>query len=145
MNATKYALGAIMALAIAGPAAAACDTAAPGAPEKWPNPTILQFDTGKTAIKADDAAKIARLANDAKGQYVQKICVTGFADKQGNAQANQRLSKARAEAVANALKKNGVDPKTIQINAAGEPGGNIGSTMVAKSEADRRVEIRFTR
>jgi outer membrane protein OmpA-like peptidoglycan-associated protein len=145
MKTSTCALSAALAIAIAGPAAAATCSIAPGASEKWPQPTVVHFDTGKTAIKADDAAKIVRLASEAKGQYVQQVCVTGFADKQGNAQSNQKLSAQRAKAVADELRKNGVDPKTIVIQAAGEPGAQIGGSVVAKNQADRRVEIRFTR
>ena len=113
--------------------------------QQWPNPTIVQFDTGKTAIHADDAKKIADTAKLAKDHYIQQICISGFADKQGNATANQKLSLARGQAVAAQLKKNGVDPKTIMINPNGEPGGSFGGSGAGASQADRRVEIRFTK
>ena len=113
---------------------------------QWPNPTIVHFDTGKTAIHADDAKKIADTAKLAKDHYIQQVCVTGFADKEGNAPANMKLSLARGQAVAKQLSQNGVDPRTIMINPNGEPGGSFGggSAQLA-NQADRRVEIRFTK
>jgi len=114
--------------------------------QQWPNPVIVHFDTGKTAINADDAKKIAETAKLAKDHYIQQVCVTGFADKQGNADANMKLSLARGKAVAAQLKKNGVDGKTIMINPAGEPGGSFGGGSAAlATRSDRRVEIRFTK
>jgi outer membrane protein OmpA-like peptidoglycan-associated protein len=114
--------------------------------EHWPNPTIVQFDTGKTAIHADDAKKISDTAKLAKANYIQQVCIRGFADKQGNAPANQKLSMARAQAVAAQLRQNGVDPRTIMIEAHGEPGGSVGGGSAAlANQADRHVEIRFTK
>ena len=69
----------------------------------------------------------------------------GFADKQGNADANQKLSLARAQSVAAELRKDGVDPKFIMVQGGGEPGGQIASGFNSAATADRRVEIRFTR
>ncbi len=143
------------AAAIAGPAAAQSPTNRPPAGRctpnsvagNWPNPTIIQFDVGKSTIHPDDAKKIAETAKLAKANYIQQICVRGSADKQGNAAANLKLSRARAEAVAAALRKNGVDPKTIVVVAQGEPGGALGSgsDSIFSSQADRSVQIRFTR
>ena len=112
----------------------------------YPNPTIIHFDTGKTTIAPEGAKQIAATAKLAKSNYIQQVCVRGFADKQGNAAANQKLSLARANAVAAELRKNGVDPKTIVAEAAGEPGGNTGSdSSFFATRSDRRVEIRFTK
>ncbi len=112
----------------------------------FPNPTIIHFDTGKTTIARDEARKIADTAKAAKDNFILQVCVRGFADKQGNAAANQKLSRARADAVAAELRKNGVDPRTIVIEAAGEPGGSVGSGIGGlANQADRRVEIRVTK
>ncbi len=141
------ALGAAVAV-IGGPhpAQAAGKCSYSSVANSWPNPTIVQFDTGKTAIHPDDARKIAETARLAKANYIQQVCVRGFADKQGNAAANLRLSEARAQAVAAELRKNGVDPRTIVIEAGGAPGGSFGGTSASfANQADRHVEIRFTK
>ncbi|MBV8538412.1 MAG: OmpA family protein [Alphaproteobacteria bacterium] len=114
--------------------------------QQWPNPTIVHFDTGKTVIHADDAKKIAETAKLARDHYIQQICVSGFADKEGNAPANMKLSLARGQAVAKQLAQNGADPRTIMINPNGEPGGSFGGGSAQyANRADRRVEIRFTK
>ena len=114
--------------------------------QQWPNPTIVHFDSGRTVIHADDAKKIAETAKLAKDHYIQQICVSGFADKQGDVRGNMKLSLARGQAVAKQLTQNGADPRTIMINPNGEPGGSFGggSAQLA-NEADRRVEIKFTK
>ena len=140
-------LVAVLAL-VAGPAAAQSvgKCTYNSVAQQWPNPTIVHFDTGKTAIHADDAKKIANAAKLAKDHYIQQVCVRGFADKEGNAPANMKLSLARGKAVAAQLQKNGVDPRTIMIDPNGEPGGSIGGGSAKyANQADRRVEIRFTK
>ena len=113
--------------------------------QSWPNATIIQFDTGKTAIKPDYQKKLAETAKLAKDHFIQQVCVQGYADKQGNADFNQKLSLARAKAVAAELRRQGVDPKFIMVGSGGEPGGQIASGFNRAATADRRVEIRFTR
>jgi OOP family OmpA-OmpF porin len=140
-------LSTLVLIGIALPAAAQQQGQCTRSPlaDQYPNATVLQFDTGKTAIRPDEAKKIAEVAKLAKANFIQQVCVQGFADKQGNAAANQKLSLARAKAVGAELRKNGVDPKTIIIEAKGEPGGGIASGVNLASTADRRVEVRFMR
>jgi outer membrane protein OmpA-like peptidoglycan-associated protein len=118
---------------------------APNITQNFPIPTIIQFDTGSTKISAADQQKIAKLAADAKAKYITQICVTGHADKQGDAKKNQQLSMARANAVAAELKKNGIDSGTLVVSASGEPLGDALSGVNRKSQADRAVEIKIAR
>jgi outer membrane protein OmpA-like peptidoglycan-associated protein len=152
MNRTRVsvtaAVAAVGVVVLGGPAAAQSTGKCGYSPvaNQWPNPTLVQFDTGKTAIHADDAKKIADTAKLARANYIQQVCVRGFADKQGNAAANMKLSLARGQAVAAELRKNGVDPKTIVIDPNGEPGGSFGGGSAAlANQADRRVAISFTK
>jgi OmpA-OmpF porin, OOP family len=118
---------------------------APNITQNFPISTIIQFDTGSTKISAADQQKIAKLAADAKAKYITQICVTGHADKQGDAKKNQQLSMARANAVAAELKKNGIDSGTLVVAASGEPLGDTLSSVSRKSQADRAVEIKIAR
>ncbi|MBI3711258.1 MAG: OmpA family protein [Proteobacteria bacterium] len=116
-----------------------------GVANQWPNPTIVSFDTGSTKIRPEDAKRIVDAAKLAKANYIQQVCVTGFADKQGDAKKNEELSLRRAQVVANELVKSGVNAATIVMQAKGEPGGSIFSGANIKTQADRRVEVTFTR
>ncbi len=108
-------------------------------------PLTIQFDTGSTKIKPADQAKIAEMAKIAKASKIQQICIKGFADKQGNADMNRKLSIARGEAVAAEFGRHGLTRDYFAVQSGGEPGGNLFSGAQAKSEADRRVEIRIAR
>jgi outer membrane protein OmpA-like peptidoglycan-associated protein len=140
------ALGAALLLisAESGPATAqrACS---PNLTASQFSPLIVSFDTGSVNIRDADMPRIAAMANLAKDNYIQQICVTGYADKQGDARMNQLLSQRRADAVATALRKHGIAADAIVVSSAGEPGGNAFSGAQYASAADRRVEIKFAR
>ncbi len=132
------------ATALAQPAAAeACrpDAATSGRYQ----PVVLHFDTGSTAIKAEDQRKLAEMAQIAKASKIQQICIKGFADKQGDAEMNRKLSEARAEAVAAEFGRLGIGRDYLAMTGEGEPGGAFFSNTVGKSESDRRVEVRIAR
>lgn len=109
------------------------------------SPVTVSFDTGSVKIRDADQQKIAAAAKLAKDNYIQQVCVTGFADKQGDAKMNQLLSQRRAEAVAAELRKHGVGQNALVVSGSGEPGGSALSGASISSTADRRVEIRFAR
>lgn len=117
----------------------------PNISQSFPIPTIIEFDTGSSKIKPADQQKIAKLATEAKAKYITQICVTGSADKQGDAKKNEALSTARANAVAAELKKNGIDPGTLVVSGKGEPLGATLSGVDRKSQADRAVVIKVAR
>lgn len=117
----------------------------PNISQNFPIPTIIEFDTNSTKISPADRQKIAKLASDAKAKYITQICVTGHADKQGDAKKNQALSMQRANAVAAELRKNGIDAGTLVVNASGEPLGETFSGINRKSQADRAVVIKISR
>ena len=117
----------------------------PNITQNFPIPTIIEFDTGSSKIRPADQQKIAKLAADAKAKYITQICVTGHADKQGDAKKNEALSTARANAVAAELKKNGIDPGTLVVSGKGEPLGATLSSVERKSQANRAVEIYIAR
>lgn len=111
---------------------------------RWGSPKQVLFATGSTAISAEAQKVIAEQASLAKANYIQQICLTGYTDKQGNADANQKLARSRANAVAAALVKQGVDAKSIVITPISTE--NTGATIFgsgAQSSADRRVDIKF--
>jgi outer membrane protein OmpA-like peptidoglycan-associated protein len=137
-----------LAMSIASEPATAQRACTPNMTSSQFSPVIVSFDTGSVKISPQDQEKIAKAAKLAKDNYIQQICVTGFADKQGDAKMNHLLSQRRADAVAAELRKNGVAQNSVVIGAAGEPGGNTFSSYSgssAASSADRRVEIRFAR
>jgi OOP family OmpA-OmpF porin len=135
----------LFALSVGSEPATAQRTCGPNVTASQYSPVIVSFDTGSVKVSEPDQQKIAKAAKLAKDNYIQQICVTGFADKQGDAKMNQILSQRRAEAVAAELRKHGVTQNALVVSGAGEPGGNAFSGANSSSTADRRVEIRFAR
>ncbi len=74
---------------------------------------------------------------------IQGLSVEGYSDNVGNAEANQRLSKRRADAVVAWLVKGGVDPKRLQSAGLGSE-KPIDSNDTPEGRAkNRRVEFRI--
>jgi hypothetical protein len=116
-----------------------CPNPEPGLPA-----TFVYFDIGSTQINAEGMAKIEDAVKRIKDLYIRKVCLTGKADKQGNAAANMDLSIRRADAVANALIHKGVNAQIISISGKGEAYGDW-ITMFQNSPQDRSVRIVLTR
>jgi outer membrane protein OmpA-like peptidoglycan-associated protein len=142
----KHAIAAVavMLACAAGIGSAQARCSPPSTGGKTWEPVYVYFQTGSATINPPERKKIVDHAKLAKANYIQKICVTGTTDKQGDARANARLSKQRATAVASELRKQGIAASVIETEAAGEPGGSWFGGLGASS-ADRRVEIRFTK
>jgi OmpA-OmpF porin, OOP family len=141
-------IAALVGVAVLGAQAASAKCSPPTSTGRQAQPgqnSFIYFDTGSAKLKPEERKKIVEQAKTAKANYVQLICLRGSADKKGDPKANERLSNARAQAVAAELAKNGIARKMIETDALGEPGGGFLGGVNAGSNADRRVEIRFTR
>lgn len=80
------------------------------------------FKIGRAIITKDEMYKVGEIYNFLKDHPEAKVTVTGYADKgTGSMALNLRLSKQRADAVADALvKKYGVDRSRITVKSMGE-------------------------
>jgi outer membrane protein OmpA-like peptidoglycan-associated protein/uncharacterized protein YidB (DUF937 family) len=94
------------------------------------------FDTGKTDLSGEFAAKSAELVAYLKANPGAKAIVSGFNDPTGNAAANAELSKNRAKAVAAGLKAAGVADDMVVLEKPSDTTGTGGSNAEA-----RRVEV----
>ena len=102
-------------------------------------PTVVHFDTGKTAIKPEFQEELNELAGRLRGNPNIKICVAGQADKQGNEDYNKKLALKRAETVAAHLQNQGLPKNQVQVYGRGEAFGD--GLFSDAAEADRRVEV----
>lgn len=102
----------------------------------------IYFDTGKAEIKPESAAAIAEIARLLKSNKELKIYVVGHTDNVGSFDANMKLSKDRATAVANSLvAKQGI--AAARLKAYGVSSLNpIASNKSEEGKAkNRRVEL----
>jgi OmpA-OmpF porin, OOP family len=109
-----------------------------------PGPFYVLFAVGSTHIDAAGVEKIQAAAKLAKDLYIRKVCVRGKADKQGNVGANFTLSVKRAQAVADALVRQGVDASTVVVVGKGEGYGDS-INIFDDSQIDRSARISLTK
>ena len=102
----------------------------------------IHFDTGKSEIKSESKAQLEEMAKLLQGTPALRVHIVGHTDNQGALEANLALSRARAQAVVDALvKAHKVDPR--RLSAAGVASyapvaSNVGDAGRAKN---RRVEL----
>ena len=120
----------------AAPKATAPAAPAPAAPVAVTGglPAKIYFDTGSAALSGEAGSAIARAATEIKSGSA-KVDITGYADKTGDAAANEALAKNRAKAVRDALVAAGVPEAGIVMKP---PVFVTGSGSDAEA---RRVEI----
>ena len=96
------------------------ETNASAAAQYVNTPVSVFFNIGKSNVASKkDLVNVQALAKYAKDNNA-KLVVNGYADSAtGSAAVNQKISKARAEQVANELVKMGVDKDNIVVKANG--------------------------
>lgn len=99
------------------------------------------FDTGKADLKAGSQRAIDQIATFLSQNPERQVQVEGFTDSQGPDEYNQQLSQRRADAVAAAIVRRGVEAERVRALGYGEEfpvasNGNAGSRQL-----NRRVEI----
>ena len=139
------------------PAPAPVVAAAPPAPprviEKITLNTDVLFAFNKAELTPAGEQKLAELAKSAQGADVDKVVLTGHADRIGSEDYNQQLSEERAQAVADYLASKGVDRSHLQVEGKGKsepitgnecskmgPENNKNQKLIACLQPDRRVD-----
>jgi OOP family OmpA-OmpF porin len=99
------------------------------------------FDLGSTAINAEGMKAVADAVRAFKVSKSGDIVVAGHADKVGNAEANMKLSLARAEAVKAKLVDAGVPASKISTKYFGEGQPLVPTPDDVPNRNNRRVLI----
>ncbi|HYO67609.1 MAG TPA: OmpA family protein, partial [Archangium sp.] len=100
------------------------------------------FATGKAVIQPRSFKMLDQVARVLQQHpEVDKMVIEGHTDNRGNAEANRKLSLARAEAVKVYLVSKGVEPSRLEAKGFG-PDQPIASNKTDKGRAaNRRVEF----
>jgi OOP family OmpA-OmpF porin len=101
----------------------------------------INFDTGKSDLKADGKATVAEIVKMLKAAPELKVGIEGHTDNVGQAAANKALSEARARSVMAAVAAGGIDAKRLSAAGLGQErpiADNRGEEGRAKN---RRVEL----
>lgn len=97
----------------------------------------VTFASGSDTLDAVGRKELDELAGVLKRYPNAAIALTGYADPEGDAAANEALSRRRAEAVRAALAKAGVAARSVSLAGEGETG-------TAAVRDNRKVEVRVT-
>ncbi|HET7363630.1 MAG TPA: OmpA family protein [Burkholderiales bacterium] len=142
-----------VAQAAPAPVVAAAPPAPPRVIEKISLNTDVLFGFNKAELTSAGEQKLDELAKSAQGADVDKVVLTGHADRIGSEDYNQKLSEERAQAVADYLASKGVDRSHLQVEAKGKsepitgdqcdklgPENNKNQKLIACLQPDRRVD-----
>jgi len=108
---------------------------------------VIYFRDGSAKLSSDDRKVLKQIAemHRSYGGVVRVVghasMRTGSMDFASHQQANQRISEARAKAVARQLQRYGVPEMAIQVSAAGDSQPVYSEVMPNGEAANRRAEV----
>jgi OOP family OmpA-OmpF porin len=103
--------------------------------------TNLQFETGKSDLKAISYSSLKNLVEIMKRKKNVKIQISGHTDSDGELNANQVLSQKRAESVRDYLITQGIDATRISAKGFGESKPVADNSTFQGKAQNRRTEI----
>jgi OmpA-OmpF porin, OOP family len=102
----------------------------------------IYFDTGKSNIKPESEQAIAEIAKLLKSDTGLRVYVVGHTDNVGGLEANMKLSQERADAVVQALVRNGGIAASRLKSYGDGPFAPVASNDTEEGRAkNRRVEL----
>ena len=110
-----------------------------------PQPVRVLFDLGSSQLRPAEKPAIAQAVKTAKDRQVSAICLIGHTDKLGDKAFNEKLARARSQAVAAEMIRAGYPGKDITIVADPEAFGNMSLGSRDASDIDRKVTIFYAR
>jgi outer membrane protein OmpA-like peptidoglycan-associated protein len=102
----------------------------------------ILFDYGKATIRHESdsiLSRSARVMDDQIGN--SNFYIDGYTDSKGSVAFNKKLSKDRAQAVANALIANGIDKSRIVVRGFGKDNPICDNKTEKGRQCNRRVEV----
>jgi opacity protein-like surface antigen len=113
----------------------------PAPPMVAPPSFMVFFDWDKSNLSAQALATIQQAADTFKTKGNARITATGHTDTSGPEAYNMALSLRRANAVKDALVRDGVPPQAITVIGMGEKGLLVPTADGVREPQNRRVEI----
>lgn len=105
---------------------------------------VVYFKFGSTKVSPRSQRSLQQALKFAKSVKAKHIGLSGFADRAGPAAYNLKLSKHRADTVAEVLKGVEADAKTVDVKAYGEQRLAVQTPDGKSHQRNRRVEIVIT-
>lgn len=102
----------------------------------------ILFDFGKTTVRSESVDIIIRAAKTMNEQIPNSnFYIDGYTDNIGSVVRNNKVSKARAQAVADALIDAGVDKSRVIARGFGKDNPKCDNKTEAGRQCNRRVEV----
>ncbi len=102
----------------------------------------LEFESGKALIKESSLSSMDELADLLMNRPYYRLLISGHTDNVGNAAANLKLSKSRADAVKKYLVKSGVEGDRIITEGFGSKKPIASNKTLVGRQKNRRVEMK---
>lgn len=99
------------------------------------------FDTGKAQLKPGAERSLEQIAAFLDENPERRVQIEGFTDSQGTDDFNLELSQSRADAVAMAIIKRGIDAQRVRALGYGEGFPVASNSSSGSRQLNRRVEI----
>ena len=104
----------------------------------------IQFESGSTRLTRDSMTVVDDIAAAMKPCPNSLLAIYGHTDNVGSASGNQRISQARAEAVAKALSDRGIDEANLGTLGYGESKPIADNSTAEGRAKNRRIEFKFS-
>ena len=106
------------------------------------NSHVLNFGSASATLPAGSAPALQQAATDIKNMPAgTRIEIAGHTDNQGDTNANLALSQQRAEAVRDALVRDGVDPAEVSAKGYGDTKPIASNETANGRTQNRRIEF----
>ena len=99
------------------------------------------FDTGRSELKSGAQRSIEQIAAFLNENPERKVQIEGFTDSQGPDEFNLELSQRRADAVAMAIIRRGIDAQRVRAMGYGEEFPVASNANAGSRQLNRRVEV----
>ena len=102
------------------------------------------FDTGEAELKSSANRTVLKIVQFLQLNPKRVVRIEGYTDSTGGKQENRKLSRDRAQAVADMLMDLGIDDKRIQVEGYGDEYPVEANASERGRAQNRRVEIVFS-
>jgi len=113
--------------------------------ESWISFDRVLFETDKAILRPSSEYQGKNVVAILKAFPNVNLKIGGYTDNTGNPKSNVKLSKDRADAVMNALIKNGIDATRLKAEGYGEQFPVASNDTPEGREKNRRVDVRISK
>lgn len=113
--------------------------------ETWFSFDRIVFDTGKATLKPESQEQINNINEILKAFPNVSLKFGGYTDNVGDAQANLKLSKERAETVMSEIMKLGIGQERLEAEGYGDQHPVADNATEEGRQKNRRVDCRVTK